>query len=589
MIKNLNVRELYDAYLHGAGYVMKYKKLLNKINVFPVADGDTGNNLQATMSSIINDSKSLDSVKKTLQSIADASLGGARGNSGIIFAQYLNGISEEMPNSDVLTMHDFALANMKSVRYAYDAVSNPVEGTMLTVIKDWAEAMFSFKDRAKDFHDLLHHAYKTLENSLKNTKNQLAVLKKADVVDSGAKGFVLFVRGFMDSIIHGKTLEPEEAAGQADEHPADLHIEATYRYCVEARVRGCHDHDFLKEKLSGLGDSVIVAGNERVARIHVHSDDPESVFEIVSSHDEVISQKVDDMQRQAEIVSNRKYNIALVVDSIADFPAEYADEHQICMVPVNIIMNETGYLDKMTASNRKVIEYIKEGGEFPTSSQPDTKTVESMFSYLLEYYDSVIAVTVASALSGTYDTFKRAAANLSGIGKKITVIDSKQNSGSEGLIALEVAGKIQEGWEHDRIVTFAGELPERAKILVSVNNLENMIKGGRLSEKAGKIAKKVNLHPLVTLDEDGRGTLGGAAFSFKGSRRKLVNAAGKAEKKHGIKSYSIVYVGDREAALLLADKIEERIGKKPEYIMETSSVIAISAGDRAVALAYLTE
>jgi len=588
-MKYIDSKKIYDAYIHGAEHVMRYRSVLNKINVFPVADGDTGTNLQSTMMSIINKSKPEDSVKKTLESIADASIGGARGNSGIILAQYLNGVSMEIAGGNIISMEEFVLANQGSVKYAYNAVSNPVEGTMLTVIKDWAESLMDFHINAESFQELLSHGFKAIEKSLVKTKNQLSVLRKAGVVDSGAKGFVLFIKGFMDSIIYGKKAMFTSIEEETETGSPDIHIETDYRYCVEALVKGCHDFDALRKDLTGLGDSLILAGNERVARVHIHSDNPESIFDIIGTHEEILSQKVDDMKRQSEIVENRKYQIALVTDSIADLPFDIIDDYQINIVPVNISMNGIEYLDKLTISNSKILSHIENSDEFPTSAQPDTKTVENLFSYLLDYYDSIIAITVAAELSGTHNSFKKAAENLDDRDKLISVIDSKQNSGSEGLLVKKCAELIAEGLDHKTIVKEIKAIVPKSKIIVSVSNLTNMIKGGRLGTTSGKIAEKLNLKPIVTLDENGKGTLGGAAFSNLGSRKKLLKLMKKTHRTLGIESYSIVYIDNRRRAVELADILEKDIGLKPSYIMQTSSVIAISAGMGAVAISYIAK
>ncbi len=588
MLMNLiNSNKIYDAYMHGAENVMKYRTALNRINVFPVADGDTGTNLQSTMRSIIHQSKPNESVKKTLESIADASLGGARGNSGIIFAQYLNGVSMEIAGGNAVSIEDFVMANKRSVNYAYNAVSNPVEGTMLTVIKDWAESLFDFHKKTESFQELLAYGYSVIEESLKNTRNQLSVLRRAGVVDSGAKGFVLFIKGFIDSIIYGKKAKSIPVENQIDTGIPDIHIETEYRYCVEALIKGCRDFEEMRNELSGLGDSLIVAGNERVARVHVHSDNPESVFEIIGLHEEILNQKVDDMKRQSEIVENRKFKIALVTDSIADLPFEFIDEYQINVIPINISIKGIEYLDKLTVSNSKVLRHIENSDEFPTSAQPDTKTVENLFSFLLDYYDSIIAITVASELSGTYNSFLKAAESLKERGKYISVIDSKQNSGSEGLLVMKCAALIAEGMSHNHVVERIEALIPASKIIVSVSTLTNMIKGGRLGTTSGKIAEKLNLKPLVTLDENGKGTLGGAAFSNKGSRRKLLKHMEKIQKDKGIDSYSIVFIDEKGRAIEFAGILENIIKIKPAYIMQASSVIAISAGKGAIAISYI--
>ena len=150
-IKELDGRQLYQSFLAGAQRIFEQQKLLNKINVFPVADADTGTNLASTMRSIIDAIIPTDNLKQTAVAMADAALSGARGNSGIIFAQFLYGFSNELIADKPLDIKSFAESMKKAVAYAYDAIANPVEGTILTVIKEWAEHLDKIKDRIDDF------------------------------------------------------------------------------------------------------------------------------------------------------------------------------------------------------------------------------------------------------------------------------------------------------------------------------------------------------------------------------------------------------------------------------------------------------
>ncbi|MFW6320157.1 MAG: DAK2 domain-containing protein, partial [Bacillota bacterium] len=135
----LTYETFYYSLLSGAKRVIEERKDLNEINVFPVPDGDTGSNLASMMQTIINDASLDADYNKTLISIADAALVGARGNSGIIFAQYINGIVDELEDKDHLDMETFADAVKNAVPYAYKAISNPVEGTMITVMREFSE------------------------------------------------------------------------------------------------------------------------------------------------------------------------------------------------------------------------------------------------------------------------------------------------------------------------------------------------------------------------------------------------------------------------------------------------------------------
>jgi dihydroxyacetone kinase-like predicted kinase len=193
-------RRLYYTFIAGARKVIEHQVELNKINVFPVNDGDTGTNLASTIRAVIDSLHPHKSYKITADRIAETSLVNARGNSGIIFAQFLYGMSMETGNYKTVNIAQFAESIKNSIRYIYEAIANPVEGTMLTVIRDWADYIYDNRHRITDFNELFLGSVNILNKSLIETKTKLAVLAKANVVDAGARGFVLFIEGIIEFI-----------------------------------------------------------------------------------------------------------------------------------------------------------------------------------------------------------------------------------------------------------------------------------------------------------------------------------------------------------------------------------------------------
>lgn len=591
----ISSKKMYNAYLSGAKEVMAHKTLLNKINVFPVADGDTGTNLYSTMNSVIRESIPDDSIKTTMVSIADSALRGARGNSGIIFAEYLHGLSMETNNEQTLSITNFIQANLEAVKYAYKAITEPVEGTIITVIKDWANALHKLHKQSSDFIDLIAGAYNELEKSVVNTTNQLRILKQNSVVDSGAKGFALFIKGFLDHLRSGKEELSREDFSKMTEDPTyeeapHSHLEIVHRYCTEAMIEAENIlTEDIKRDLKDLGDSLLVASNGRKAKIHLHTDDPPRVFEILQRKAKITYQKVDDMKIQNEVMENRLHDIALVTDSIADIPKEYIDQNQIHVIPLNILLGETNYLDKLTIQCTAVLDYVESHTQLPTSSQPDYKTVENLFSFLSSYYKSILVITVAKPLSGTFSLISKVASDFKDRFPEIYVIDSKLNSGAQGLLVMRAVEYIQQGLQSSEIVTMLTTDLANGKILVNVKTIDNMIKSGRLSTRAGKIAKFVHLKPIVSLDETGKGNLAGIAFSFPGSLKKTISLVKKAMKQKSILCYSLVHVNNLAEATQYAKVFTQLIGKPPSFIEEVSSITSVAAGKGTIAISYITD
>jgi len=338
-ISKLDSEKLYYSFVSGAQEVIKNKNSLNEINVFPVADGDTGSNLSSTMHAIILEAKISGTVKETMNSIADAALTGARGNSGIIIAQYINGIFLSLMDEETITIPSFAETVKNAVPYAYQAISNPVEGTIITVIREWADAVYSHKDLSATFAELFSKSLLAANKSLEATTSRLKVLQDSKVVDSGAKGFVYFLQGFATFLRTGKVdLETDDSEALSfNEELIHSQGEIRHRYCTEALLSGEGlDLEALKAELALYGDSLIVAGNNRKARIHIHANAPEQVFQVLRKKGTILQQKADDMVRQNESAFDRKYTIALITDSIADIPQAMLDCYQVHMLPLNL-------------------------------------------------------------------------------------------------------------------------------------------------------------------------------------------------------------------------------------------------------------
>lgn len=576
---------IYKSFIIGAQNVIKEKNSLNAINVFPVPDGDTGSNLASMMTSIIEKSKLGSTSEETIQSIVDAAIVGARGNSGIIFAEYIYGFSLGLKQNEI-DVDTFAELSEEASNYAYQAIAKPVEGTMITVMRAWAVALRKFKSAASGFTDLIGKAYDFVVMELARTPEMLAVLKNNKVVDAGAKGFVHFIEGFIRALKGEEVKIDIEQVEEIEQLHVDHLEESQTRYCTEALVRG-HDFDLAKMKsdLSAYGDSLVVAGSQKTVRVHIHSNEPDQVFAYLNDIGQIFEQKVDDMKRQYETANHRKYPIALVTDSIADLPNEMIDKYQIQMYPLNLLINETNYYDKVTIQNARFYELMDSVKTYPTSSQPNAKNLENFFSFLTTYYHNVIVIAVSQKMSGTYQAFVEAASKFNHA--NIHVINSKQNSGAEGLLVMKAAQMIDQGMPFEDIIKKIEQLTAKAKILVSVKTLKYMVRSGRVSKVTGLIGKIMNLKPVISIDEDGNGIIFEKSLSLNSSNKKIEAHIRSVQETEGIDTYAIVHCNATDRAMAYAEKYEKIIGKKPAYIMDISTIVAMNAGIGTVAIAYI--
>lgn len=588
----IDPKELLFAFQQGAIQLITHKQILNQINVFPVSDGDTGSNMASLMQTILEETAGeTDSVVEVLEKMADASLIGARGNSGIIFAQYFNGIYNHLSQlEEKSSVQSFVESVQAAINEAYQAIERPVEGTIITVIRSWAEAL----DTSDQLETLLPNALKKAKLALENTTNQLKILKKNQVVDAGAKGFYLFIEGFTEAFVTKKPAihlvqAPTESVTIVHSEQAHIHTsEPIYRYCTEILLEDVTlTKQELQQKLNKFGDSLIVAVNRGKARIHIHSNQPAEVLNYLGSVGDPIQQKADDMLLQYQVNKQRKASIALVTDSIADIPADYLLDNQIHVLPMNILLGDTSYIDKITLQTEQFFKLDEQTEGRATSSQPTLKTVDNLFSFLETRYEAILAITVAGKLSGTYYTVSKAAARNRNI--PVAVVDSLQNSAAQGLLVMNANEWIQEGLSLDEVVSRVIKKRDQLKILVSVDDLDPMIDSGRVPQFVGRIAKQVNLKPIVSLNEFGEGKLSNFAFSRDGNEKKIFRELLKVHEQYTIKRYVIIHVNNEEKAQLWGRKLREKLAIAPTYIAESSAVIAMSAGAGSVAVAYELE
>ena len=592
-IKELDAKQLYYSFLSGAQKIFENQKLLNRINVFPVNDADTGTNLASTMRSIMDAIIPTDNAKETAVALADAALTGARGNSGIIFAQFLYGFSNEIKATQTLDIKSFAESMRSAVSYAYEAIANPVEGTILTVIKDWAEYLYALKDIIDDFIKLLIEAYERAQQSLARTTDQLEILARSHVVDAGAKGFVVFLEGFIDFFTKGGSKAIQE---KAESNPAEIqnvitHEAITFRYCTEALISGDYlDKSKILQSVKSCGDSLVVAGSPKKMRVHIHTDYPAEVFSYLRHFGNITYQKVDDMVLQREILEHRKSPVAILTDSSCDLPKEILDDHQIHVVPLSIHFGETFYLDRATIQPQQFYDLLKNSEEPPTSSQPSIKDFQNKFEYLTTHYDSVIAVNLSGGLSGTYNSSERASREIiDRTGKKISVFDSKTVSGGVGLILLRLAESLEKGVTYEEILPMVNAWISKTQIRVTVTTLKYITRTGRVSHFKSFVARMLDLKPVITLDAEGRAVLSSKSFSEKASLRKVIRNVEQILQKNRIWGYAITHAGNDETANWMANRMESLTGKKPVFIGPASPALGTNTGPGVACISFLLE
>jgi DegV family protein with EDD domain len=591
-IRYLDGNRLYYAFMAGGRAVIDDQQDLNRINVFPVPDSDTGTNLAATMRAIAERARAFRSAELTLGSIADAALAGARGNSGIIFAQFLFGLSQEVKSQVRLSTRHFAESVRRAAQHARQSILSPVEGTMITLLHDWAESIYEQRLKMNDFVELLSYSLHIAENSLKETPRKLEILAKAGVVDAGAKGFFDFLEGIVNfirrgdikEVVRAQTAVPAVSAVEA--HAARSSV--TRRYCSEALVTGVDlDVDGIRAAVRSAGESAIVAGSPAKVRLHVHTDAPADLFRKIREFGTIAEIKADDMLRQYEAAHERKFPVALVTDSACDLPAGIFDEYQIHLVPFSLSFGDSLFLDKITITPDEFYRLLRASREIPKSAQPSQGTVRSVLDFLASHYEQVLVVAISGGLTGFYS--QALAARESVAPERIWVLDSKQISAGQGLVVLRAAEAIKAGRSAGEIAALSEEWIAKTKLWVDVRTLKYMVRGGRVSPLKGFLASLLNIKPIIVLDEEGKAVACGKSFSRRRNMKKIVSLIGSEAAGRRVWNYAVVHAQNPFRALRYADELERVLGRKPVFIMDISPVIGVHNGIGVVGVCMMFE
>ncbi|MGI5835869.1 MAG: DAK2 domain-containing protein, partial [Chloroflexota bacterium] len=304
----------------GSTLLEENVELVNSLNVFPVPDGDTGTNMLLTIQSALEEvSKvSKEDFCAVAQAAAHGSLMGARGNSGVILSQILRGISRSADSLMTLDGQGLAAALKEGANTAYRGIGKPVEGTMLTVARESSDAAVAAAKEERDVGIILRKAVEAGRRSLERTPDLLPTLKEAGVVDAGGQGYLLLLEGLMMVVTGERTPSKASLVRKVPSEPVPSQAKADYGYCTEVLIRGRDlPIEEMRERMEGIGTSVIVVGEPDLVHAHVHSHQPGDVLNVASSFGVLEKVKVENMQLQhTAYLDVAKQSEAVQVDGV---------------------------------------------------------------------------------------------------------------------------------------------------------------------------------------------------------------------------------------------------------------------------------
>ncbi len=547
----------------GALAVVREQEALNRINVFPVRDADTGANLAATLRAAASrlGSAAPGSVGEAARVAAEGALDGARGNSGAIFAQFLHGLASSLERLRSADGRQFADAAESGTRAAYAALQEPREGTILSVLRAWSHEL-GRRAHEEDLPELLHSGLVAAREALAATPRQLEVLARNHVVDAGGQGFVFFLEGLIDSLTGN---EPAWVPVEAPPHGlppfSEVHdeIDERYRFCTEALLTPREgiplSRDEVMIRVAELGESLVVAGGETRLRAHIHSNEPQRFFATLAEIAHIERTKVDDMVLQQ--LACRTTDLGLVTDSTTDLPEDDAVTLGTIAVPLTLTLGDEEYLDGVDITLDGFIQRILAGSDAPRSSQPAVADFAQTYRKLLECREGVVSVHIAGALSGTVQSARAAAQEVSP--ERIRVIDSCSVSVGAGLLVQAVGEAIAGGADLDEVERLAESAKREIRVFGAVASLDFAVRGGRLSPSLAKTVGRLRLSPIITLDETGKAGEAGVALGFDRALNRVVKRVTRYAEGHPARAM-VVHSGDEAGAAFVAARLREHLG-----------------------------
>ena len=307
MIQYIEGKMLRDMFVSGANNLQNHKELVDKLNVFPVPDGDTGTNMSLTISYAMKELAKVenDSITEIGKSLSKGSLMGARGNSGVILSQIIRGFSKSIEGKEQISTEDLAKAFKNGSDTAYKAVIKPIEGTILTVVRESGEYAIKAAKKEKDLLKFLEMVIDEANKSLERTSELLKNLKEAGVVDSGGKGLVLIYEGMYEALkgnpIKAKDLNDSNVSEVKQAGTSINTEDIKFCYCTEFILESNSISDTeIRDIMLKYGDSLAVVGDEGIIKVHVHTNDPGLVLQDALKHGQLVTIKIENMKLQHE-------------------------------------------------------------------------------------------------------------------------------------------------------------------------------------------------------------------------------------------------------------------------------------------------
>ncbi|MFQ5746293.1 MAG: DegV family protein [Gemmatimonadota bacterium] len=599
-IAYLDGHRLRRTLLAAIEHVSADRRELNRINVFPVPDGDTGTNLTLTLRSMSEALEPLESgsVSEVAGVAAEACVLGARGNSGMLFSRFVLGFARSLGQKVRAGTREVAEALSAGSGSLREVLESPQEGTIITVARDVADEGRRRAPSRRDFHEWLRDLLGVAESSLQRTRLILPALREAGVVDAGAKGFVSFLEGIL-RYVEGRERVPADGVGTDDDAAGSEGLEADWlrrareagiggsegRWCTQIALRGeaLPEDREIRRALAGHGTSTIVLRAGTVAKIHIHSDDPDAVRSLLAGLGEIISERFEDT-RQVKV----QRRVAVVTDSSADLSREWVESHGVDVVPLLVLVGDETYRDGVDLTSGHLGEILSDPeAPLPTTSQPALADFTAVYQEALDRgAEEMLGVFVGSSLSGTLGT---ATAAMRELDCPWEIVDSRTSSLGLGLLVARAVELLDEGLSVPEVAAELARVRTRSNLLFTVDRLDHLLRSGRVGRLKAWLGGLLDLKPILGLDSEGHVVSMATVRGSDGLVPRILSLLD--EVLEGVQRYrfGIAHFGAADAAEQVRRSLAERYDPVEIHVGPVTAALAVHTGPCAWAVAYQIE
>lgn len=589
----LSQAELKKMLLLSYEKIEKNKEQINKINVFPVPDQDTGNNLAKTLSGIKEavGKKDFKDLKEVSEAALDGALTTAQGNAGVIYVGFLASFLPLLDKNPV-NAQKLAVAFEKGAERARQSIQNPKEGTILDVIDATALAFREEAEKGKNIIEILKTATEKAREALLATREKMEVFRKANVVDAGGLGFLMILESYLEAL-EGEKKEEKREVKPSEKIRRFIQV-LSHRYEIIALVENPKfSEEEIKEKLKKLGNSIDIVQISNKVKIHIHTDYPDEVKKSIRETGQIQDLRLEDMAK--EVVgeeSVRRVSIGIVTDDVAMLLPKIVEKYRIEVLPIRYDWPEEKdlpggniYQKMREAEKRGIPATVK-------TTQINPKQYLEAYKKQLKEFDKVLCVTLSSKLSGCYNSALQAK-EMSEDPSKIFVFDSLTAASGEALLILRALEMIQEQREIEEILEELSGLIPNVHLYVVFEDPKWIEGIGRISHSQAnwvRRIKKINIHPLMKI-KDGLVCKGGMIFASSSSEAlfKKVFKESKKIRQQGRKIRVVIGHADKpEEAENLKKLLKQKINAEVSFIAIGPTIVCAAAGPGTLLVGWVT-